>query len=227
MSHDAYRRFRVRDDWVAKYLRDRLADLLDATHVEELTPHLVALGTLRFDDRDVPLYLARRLDDERVHDRVDTELRARADAGTGLVLQAGQVAGKCLVANVLTPLADHLTGTLPDVEWNVESLREVYRRNRGLARGGETVRLDLSGDNVGTLFVPEKPALRIIGENRLLVVARLVNANNSSLGPMKTEDLIAGMEGQSLQNILSKPLWDKLKSEYIRSPKKGLWEIAV
>jgi hypothetical protein len=43
---------------------------------------------------------------------------------------------------------------------------------------------------------------------------------------MKTEDMIAGIEGQSLSNIFGKELWKKLKSGFLRSPKKGVWEIA-
>lgn len=44
---------------------------------------------------------------------------------------------------------------------------------------------------------------------------------------MKSEDLTAGFGDQSLGNIFGQILWNKLKDGFLRSPKRGLWEIAV
>jgi hypothetical protein len=45
---------------------------------------------------------------------------------------------------------------------------------------------------------------------------------------MATEDLVKGIaEDQSLSNIFKQPLWDKLKADFLRSPGKGRWEIAI
>lgn len=86
---DRYRIYRVRDDWVAQHLKSRLGQVLDAPAIEKLTDHLFYLGTLGVDGGNVPIYLARSLDRERVRSGVDTELRARHNLGIGLVLQAG------------------------------------------------------------------------------------------------------------------------------------------
>lgn len=46
--------------------------------------------------------------------------------------------------------------------------------------------------------------------------------------PMATEDLVKGVaEDQSMSNIFKQALWNKLKADFLRSPKKGLWEIAT
>lgn len=226
-SPDRYRVYRVRDGWVAQHLRERVAGVLDAPAVEVLNPHILFLGSLQIDARDVPVYLVRGIDDDGVRASVDTELRARQDQGIGLVLQAGKAAGPCLAANVLTPILDHIDGSTPEIALAADSMRGVFRRSRALARGGQTVQLERAGENAGTLFVPGKGSIDISGENRLLVIERLVNAHNGGPAPMVTADLVKGIEDQSLSNIFKQPLWNKLKADFLRTTGKGKWEIAV
>lgn len=224
---EMHRKYRVRDGWVAQHLRERVVGILDVPAVEELNPHILALGTLRIDGRDVPVYLARGLSDERAHTAVDTELRARHDRGIGLVLQAGTAIGRCLAANVLVPILDHLDGNASELRLAADSLRAVFLRHQGLARGGQTVQFDRTGESAGTLFVPGRGSIDIVGEHRVLVIERLVDAHNRGPAPMATEDMIRGIEGQSLANIFKRPLWDKLKADFLRKPRRGLWEIAT
>lgn len=224
---EAYRLFRVRQEWVAEYLKPNIAVQFGSKTLEVVTPNLLALGTLDVSERHVPVYLARRLEDERLHADTDTALRARSDLGTGLVLNAGRRAGFALTGNVLVSLADYLSvdGQGPVID--LAGLRAAYLRHRNLARGGETVELELTGPNAGTLFVPGKGSIEIGGENRLVVIGRLVDAFKTKRGPMKTEDMKQGFDDQSLANIFGKELWDKLKADFLRSTRKGFWEIAA
>ncbi len=225
---DRYRVYRVRDGWVAQHLKERLEQVLDTLAVEKLTDHLLYLGTLAVDGGDIPISLARGLDREKVRSAVDTELRARHNLGIGLVLQAGNALGPCLAANVLTPLADQINDDQPEIELVADKLRSVFRRHRILARGGLAVELTRVGDNLATLFVPGQGTIDIKGENRIEVIQRLVDAHNAGPMPMATEDLVKGIaEDQSLSNIFKQPLWNKLKADFLRSPGKGQWEIAI
>lgn len=225
---ERYRTYRVRDGWVAQHLQTRLGHALDAPAIETLTDHLLYLGTLEVDGRGVPVYLARSLDREKVRSSVDTALRARHNLGIGLVLQAGNAPGPCLAANIMTPLADQIDVNQAEIALVANRLRSVYRRHRLLARGGQTVELTRTGDNFATLFVPGKGSIDIKGENRIAVIQRLVDAHNAGPIPMATEDLVKGIaEDQSLSNIFKQPLWDKLKADFLRSPRKGAWEIAT
>lgn len=221
---ERYRVYRIRDGWVAGHLREQLGKALDITAMENIRPDLIALGALEIDGRDVPLYLARRLEDERVRAAIDTELRARDKQGIGLVLQAGDVAGVCLAANVLARLADHILPEGAEFAVDLTSLTAAFRRNRSLAQGGAAVEFHKSGTGAGVLSVPGRGTIDIVGENRVTVIDRLVQAYPT---PMKTEDMIAGFGGQSLSSIFGQPLWDKLKAGFMRSPKRGQWEIAV
>lgn len=225
---ELYRIYRVRDGWVAQHLKARLEQALDAPAIEKLTDHLLYLGTLRVDGGDVPIYLARGLDREKVRSAVDTELRARHNLGIGLVLQAGRAPGPCLAANVLTPLVDQIDRDQPEIALIADRLRSVFRRHRILARGGQAVELMRSGENFATLIVPGPGSIDIRGENRIRVIQRLVDAHNAGPMPMATADLISGIaEDQSLANIFKQPLWKKLTAEFLRSPGKGQWEIAI
>ena len=224
---DRYRTYRVRDGWLAQHLKTQLADVLDKPSIEELSKHLLFLGTLEVGGRDVPIYLARSLDQEHARAVVDSELRSRQNLGIGLVLQAGNVAGRCVAANVLTPLSEHINMDQPGITLVADRLRSVFRRDQLLARGGQTVQLERTGENSGTLFVPGKGSIDIAGENRLLVIQRLVDAYNNGPAPTVTAELIKGMEDQSLANIFGSVLWNKLKADFIRSPKRKWWEIAI
>ncbi|WP_371056788.1 hypothetical protein [Rhodosalinus sp. K401] len=225
---ELYRVYRVRDGWVAQHLKAGLEHVLDAPAIEKLSDHLLYLGTLSVDGGDVPIYLARGLDREKVRSAVDTELRARHNLGIGLVLQAGSAPGPCLAANVLTPLVDQIDTQQAEIELVADKLRSVFRRHRILARGGQVVELTRVGENMATLFVPGKGSIDIKGENRIEVIQRLVDAHNAGPMPMATADLISGIaEDQSLANIFKQPLWKKLTADFLRSPGKGQWEIAV
>lgn len=224
---DRYRTYRVRDGWVEQHLRVQLADVLDEPAIEELSKHLLFLGGLEIDGRSVPIYLARSLDREQVRSAVDKELRSRSNLGIGLVLQAGNAAGSCLAANVLTPLSAQIDTDQEEIGLVADKLRAVFRRDQSLARGGETVHLQRSGDASGTLYVPGKGSIDITGENRLLLIQRLVDAYNNGPAPIATEDLIKGIEDQSPANIFGSVLWKKLKADFVRSPKRKLWEIAI
>lgn len=226
---DRYRIYRVRDDWVAQHLKSRLGQVLDAPAIEKLTDHLFYLGTLGVDGGNVPIYLARSLDRERVRSGVDTELRARHNLGIGLVLQASNAPGPCLAANVLTPLAGQIDSDQPEITLVADKLRSVFRRHRILARGGQAVELSREGEDIATLFVPGKGSIDIRGQNRIDIIQRLVDAHNNGPMPMSTGDIVRGIaEDQSLSNIFKQPLWDKLKANFLRSlGKKGPWEIAI
>ncbi|WP_144038980.1 hypothetical protein [Gemmobacter megaterium] len=226
---DRYRVYRVRDGWVAQHLKARLEQALDVPAIEKLTDQLLYLGTLAVDGGNVPVYLARGLDREKVRSDVDTQLRARHNLGIGLVLQAGEAPGPCLAANVLTPLADQIDKGQSEIALVADKLRSVFRRHRILARGGQAVGLTRSGENMATLFVPGKATIDIKGANRIAIIQRLVDAHNNGPTPMTTGDLVRGIaEGQSLPNIFKQPLWDKLKGNFLRSlGQKGPWEIAV
>lgn len=226
-SPERYILYRVRDEWVAEHLRARIEEIVDAPGLDAISPNLIALGSLRIDTRDVPVYLARRLGDERMRASVDTELRARSDRGVGLVLQAGDAAGHCIAANVLTPIVAHIDPRASEIAPAAERLRGAYRFNRMLARGGQVVELIDQGGDIGLLVVPERGTIDIVGANRVLVIGRLVDAHNAGTGSVKASKLIAGFEGQSLPNIFGQPLWDKLKDGFLRSPRRGFWEIAA
>ncbi|AZL57780.1 hypothetical protein EI545_02325 [Tabrizicola piscis] len=225
-----YRLYRVRPDWVEQYLKQNACKQFRSKKVEVINPNMLALGSLEVDGAQIPVYLARRLMDEKCYAEVDTALRSRSNLGIGLVLNAGRRAGFTLAANVLVSVVDNLVETpVDEVEalvFDTENLRAAFLRHRNLAQGGETVELVMTGGSTAILQVPGRGTISIEGENRLLVLGRLVGAFKKAGGSMKTENMLAGIEGQSLSNIFGADLWNKLKSGFLHSPKRGQWQIA-
>lgn len=228
---DSYRLYRVRNEWVAQYLKANIAGQFGSSSVETISPNLLALGTIEVDGNQSPVYLTRRLQDERTYAEIDSELRLRSSLGIGLVLNAGRRAGFTLAANVLLSFADFLTvGVRGETEVpavDMDALRYSFLRHRSLAQGGEAVELVITGEHVGTLFVPGRGTVEIDGGNRLLVIERLVAAYKKTGRPIRTEDMTRGMRDQSLSNIFGSELWKKLKTSFLHSPKKGSWQIAA
>lgn len=140
------------------------------------------------------------------------------------MLQAGDLQGTSLAANVLAKLIDHIVPDAAEFAVDLTSLTMAFRRNRSLAQGGAAVEFHKSGDSVGVLSVPGRGTIEIVGAQRVTVIDRLVQAHPI---PMKSEDLTAGFGDQSIGNILGQPLWNKLKDGFLRSPNRGLWELAV
>ena len=226
-SADRYRAYRVRKDWVAQHLQAYVAAKFGNSEPVTLDADLIALGVLHIRNREVPIYLTRGLDDEKRRADVDTKLRERKGGGIGLVMQAGNSFGLCLAGNVLTRLADHLEGPLPDLSLSLKSLESTYVEHHVLAMGGQVVEFVPIGVSAGTLFVPGKGNIDISGEHRVRLIKRLVDAHNSGPSTISSDDLRQGITDQSLANIFGQLLWDKLKADFIRSPKRPLWEIAI
>lgn len=175
----AYRVYRVRQEWVAEHLLEQIVTALDSPAVAEIGPNLFSPGTMTIGERDVPIYLARRLADERSRTAIDTELRARSDLGTELVLHAAEMGDRCFATNVLTPVLDHLDRSASKLSLNVDSMKAAFERSRGLAKGGEAVELIRGGETDGTLSIPGSGTISISGANRLAVIERLVDAYRS------------------------------------------------
>ena len=224
---ERYRVYRVRKGWVAQYLQTYAAKILTNMSPNVLDANFVSLGQLAIDGRDVPIYLVRGLHDEKTRAEVDSHLRATKGGGVGLVLQAGRAFGDSVAGHVLTRLADHLTGELPDFGLNIESVCAAYARGHFLAVGGEVVQLVPMGDAAATLYVPNKGSIDIPGKHRVALIQKLVDAHNAGKPLVSSDDLREGIKDQSLANILGQPLYDKLKANFIRSPKRPLWEIAI
>ena len=226
-AQEMYRVYRVREGWVAQHLRTYLAEIFGDTAPVLLDADLVALGTISIEGRDVPVYLARGLGDETTREAIDAQLSARKERGVGLVLQAGKAPGASLAGNVLTPLADHLSGTLPDITLDLGSLRKAYLLHHVQAEGGQAVEFQPIDETAGTLFVPGKGSIYIRGEHRVRLIEMLVRAHNAGQPAVSSEKLRKGISDQSLSNIFGNDLWKRLQDGFVRQPKRPYWEIAA
>ena len=224
---ERYRAYRVRKGWVAQHLMTVAAGLVGNSSPAALDADLVALGHLRIMDREIPVYLARGLSDDKTREVTDSLLAGHKCDGVGLVLQAGNAPGTCLAGNVLTRLIDHLSGTFPEITLDLTSLQSLYLQSDILAQGGEVAEFVPSGENAGTLFVPKKGTIFISGVHRVRLINLLVTAHQLGRPAVSSDELRKGIGDQSLSNIFGSDLWGRLKAGFIRSPKRPFWELAV
>ncbi len=224
---ERYRNFRIRQRWLVEHLQGSIADTLDEAYVEALSADLYVLGELDVDGSPVPVYLTRRTWHERVLADTGRHLRERSDRGIGLVLNASAGPYKCLAANVLTPLADHLRHDGDGLRLVTDTIRAAYRNNRHLARGGQSVEFVWDGGETGELFIPGTGTIQIPGHNRLVVMDRLVNAYKSGSPAQKTGALNHDLGGVALSNIFGNRLWERINGVFVRSAGYGYWELAV
>ncbi len=220
-----FRKFRVDHKWLVEYVRNSLSEVLETRLVEELSPNLVALGSLDIDGSSVAIHLARRLDDPKVLADSDHTLRGGGNQGIGLVLSSVREPFRCLGANVVCALPDCMADANTGFVISLELLRAAFRTKRHLARGGQAVEFLWDEGEAGELFVPGVGSIQISGHNRLVVIDRLVKAYRNGPRAVKTSELTKDFDDQSLPNIFGKD-WDRLNGRFIRSPKHGFWEIA-
>lgn len=224
---DRFRTFRVNRDWLVEYVTSALSKALDVSVVEELSADLTCLGSLDVEGAETPVYLARGLADPKSLAAIGETFASRSNIGIGLVLCADRGPFRCLGANVLCSLVDHLAEPGHGGPVSAEKLRTIFKNNRVLARGGRAVELVWDGGERGELFVPGKGSIQIPGYNRLLVLDRLVKAHNSGPFPRAPRELCEGLSKQQLPNVFGKTLWEQLNGRFIRSLGHGAWGIAA
>lgn len=226
-SMESYRVYRVRRGWVAQHLRTHMAEIFGSAEPINIGGDLVRLGQVDIDGTNVPIYLARGLKDGEARERTEAQLWANKGVGIGLVLQAGTAPGTCISGNVLTRAVDHMSGTFPEFRFNIDSLRDAYRHNVMLARGGEKVAFIPVNSTEGNLYVPGKTSIFISGQNRFQVINKLVEAHKSGRKTVTSQELRKDISDQSLSNIFGSDLWKRLQDGFVRQPKRPLWEIAA
>jgi len=218
--------FEIKRDWIEERVVNGLRASLKPVGQPLHDDGLIYLGELNLDSEKVPGYLARQLHDGRVVSNYDTQLRARHDAGTGIVLCAGNTHPSFLGINVVVPLTSMLATGTAAVTIDITRLKSVYVQNKTLARGGLTVDFAVEGNRTATLFVPGKPALTVVGEKQIKIIQRLVDAYRSGNPAVATKDLMDGSGSHSPRQAFRN--WNVIADTYIGTVgKRGAWMLLV
>lgn len=220
--------YRINRGWLDETIERAIRPVLEQPGREQLEVDLVLLGFSYFWERDVPIYLARRLADPDVIRALDLALRARRLPGIGIVLTTSRTGPAHLGAAVVMPLFDHLVHGVGNRLLDDESIEVAYRTGQSLALGGTVVALMRSGPQSACLYLPGKPPLQLTGANQILIFDRLVDAHMTGSPDVKAGALINGTGVKSPSQAFRKAMWQSIVGEYIeKGSKGGYWRLAV
>ena len=220
--------FEIKREWIEERIIKGMRSSLKPVGQLMQKDGLIFLGTLDLDGESVPAYLARQLSDLRVVREYDVQLRAHQDAGIGIVLACSDTGPAYLGIHVVVPLATMLVAGAAEPTVDLARLKSVYGQGKVLARGGQTVDFIVEHNRSGSLFIPGKPVLTVVGEKQIKLVQRLVDAYRSGNPAVVTKDLMDGLGSASPSQAFRN--WkEQIVNIYIGKAegKRGAWKLLV
>lgn len=220
--------FEIKREWIEERIIKGLKSSLKPVGQMLQEQGLIFLGVLDLDGESIPAYLARQLSDQRVIRDYDIQLRAHQNAGIGVVLACCETAPAFLGCHVVVPLATLLVADAAEPTVDLVSLKSVYGQGKVLARGGQTVDFIVEHNRSGSLFIPGKPVLTVVGEKQIKLVQRLVDAYRAGNPAVVTKDLMDGLGSASPSQAFRN--WkEQIADIYIGQAegKRGAWKLLV
>jgi len=220
--------YAINAQWLHETLLRLMKPLLSKLASQILDPDLTLIGAMQIDGADVPVYFGRRLNDLKTVERLDLALRARNQAGVGIVLAASEKMPSHLGPNVAVPLLSNLAPEDEEFVLSRDGLELAFRSGRTLALGGSTPQVLRSGNQSATLHIPGRPSLAILGANQIKIFERLVAAHNAGSPDMKAWALTEDLDVRSPQQAFRKETWRSILNIYIgKGAKHGFWRLVV
>ena len=222
-------KYALNADWLHETILQLLQPLLSRRGVQKaFDPDLTLLGAMEIGGTEVPVYFARRLNDPKTAQRLDLVLRARNTSGVGIVLAASGSMPSHLGSNVVMSLLSHLAAEDEEMLFARDGIELDYRAGLSLARGGGLPRVDRSGKQSGTLYIPGREPLYLAGNDQLTIFERLVAAHSSGTADVYVGELMDGFVAKSPQQAFRKEMWKDIVDVYIaKGAKRGYWRLVL
>ena len=220
--------YAINAQWLHETLLQLMKPLLSKRTSQILDPNLTLLGAMQIGGAEAPVYFGRRLNDLKTVERLDLAMRARNQAGVGIVLAASEEMPSHLGPNVVVPLLSHLSSGDDEFVLGRDGLELAYRNNLSLARGGATPQVIRTEKQSGTLYVPGKEPLHLAGNDQLTIFERLVVAAGKGSPDVQVKALMEGFDSRSPQQAFRKVMWESILNVYIsKGAKRGYWRLVV
>ena len=220
--------YAINRQWLHETVLRLMKPLLIKRASQILDPDLTLTGAMQIDGAEVPVYIARRLDDLKTVGKLDLALRARNKAGVGIVLAASPELPSCLGPNVVVPLLTNVSSEDDEFVLSRDGLELAFRNSFSLARGGATPQVLRSGKQSASLHVPGKDPLNLLGGDQITIFERLVAAEKAGSPDMQVKELMDGLGSRSPQQAFRKEAWESILNVYIsKGAKRGYWRLVV
>lgn len=220
--------YAINRQWLHETVLRLMKPLLIKRASQILDPDLTLTGAMQIDGAEVPVYVARRLDDLKTVGKLDLALRARNKAGVGIVLAASPELPSCLGPNVVVPLLTNVSSEDDEFVLSRDGLELAFRNSFSLARGGATPQVLRSGKQSASLHVPGKDPLNLLGGDQITIFERLVAAHKAGSPHVQVKELMDGLGSRSPQQAFRKEAWESILNVYIsKGAKRGYWRLVV
>ncbi len=222
-------KYALNADWLHETIMKLLKPLLTRRGSQQvLDQDLTLLGAMEIGDAEIPLYFARRLNDLKTVERLDLALRARNQAGVGIVLAASEQMPSHLGPNVVVPLLSNLAPADEEFVISRDGLEMAFRSNSALARGGATPQVLRSGKQSAVLHVPGKDPLNLTGAEQIKIFERLVAACKAGSPDVQVKQLMDGFGARNPQQAFRPKTWESILNVYIaKGEKRGYWRLVT
>ncbi len=222
-------KYSLNADWLRETILRLLKPLLTRRGSQQIIDQdLTLLGTMEIGGAEVPLYFARRLNVLKTVERLDLALRARNQAGVGIVLSASEDVPSHLGPNVVVPLLSNIASAEEDLAVSRDGLELAFRSNFALARGGATPQVLRSGKQSAVLHVPGKAPLNLTGAEQITIFERLVAACKAGSPDVQVKQLMDGFGSRNPQQAFRPKTWESILNVYIaKGEKRGYWRLVV
>ena len=222
-------KYSLNADWLRETILRLLKPLLTRRGSQQIIDQdLTLLGTMEIGGAEVPLYFARRLNVLKTVERLDLALRARNQAGVGIVLSASEDVPSHLGPNVVVPLLSNIASAEEDLAVSRDGLELAFRSNFALARGGATPQVLRSGKQSAVLHVPGKAPLNLTGAEQITIFERLVAACKAGSPDVQVKQLMDGFGSRNPQQAFRSKTWESILNVYIaKGEKRGYWRLVV
>lgn len=199
------RQWKVDLNWLREEIITALGSVLKSVRGKHLDEEPVFLGELDIDGHSVPLYFAARLSNDRQYAKVDTALRLRPRLVPGIVLTTASTPFPFAGANVVIPIEDVLAKAGEATAIELTRLKVSYRHGQLAAKGGTSVRLNVSADGyAAVLSLPGQAPWKVTNKAKIAVLQRLVEAYAAGTPHVNTKKLMEGTSCASPANLFSK-----------------------
>ena len=222
-------KYSLNADWLHETILRLLKPLLTRRVSQQiLDPDLTLLGAMEIGGAEVPLFFARRLNDLKTVERLDLAMRARNQAGVGIVLSASEDRPSHLGPNVVVPLLSNIAPAEEEFAVARDGLELTYRSNFALARGGATPQVLRSGPQSAVLHVPGKAPLNLTGAEQSKIFERLVTACKAGSPDVPVKQLMDGFGSRNPQQAFRSKTWESILNVYIaKGEKRGYWRLVI
>ncbi|OWU81709.1 hypothetical protein ATO6_23495 [Oceanicola sp. 22II-s10i] len=218
----AFTRYRLEPGWCREFIATELTRYLDVADVREIEPNLYALGSVKDNGRAIPVYLARRLDDLRAMQGIETELRSRDAAGPGIVLCAGTEAPRFLVENIAIPVTD-IWNSEADAAEGRDRMLARFSEERSLRMGTHSPRVARKDNHVGTLLTPWHEPLTLNTAVQIRFFEALASAWNSGEKDVHSKTLTDGSSARSPREVFTGARRKLVFDTYVEKGEIGGW----